>query len=125
MDHPDIASALVPIVALPAAVVASFIPMYYLGVSANIMSLGGIALAIGLLVDDAIVVLENIVRYVEQGMRPFEAAIRGATEISFTVISITVSLVAVVGEALIGANVVIEQLVIERRETRPVTTGED
>src|SRR4029450_7709867 len=59
------------------------------------VSVLAITLALGFVVDDAIVVLENIVRYVEEGMRPFEAAIRGATEIGFTVLSITCSLVAV------------------------------
>src|SRR5947207_13537240 len=59
-------SALIPIVALPIAVVASFIPMYYLGVTSNIMSLGGLALAIGVLADASIVMVENASRHVSQ-----------------------------------------------------------
>jgi HAE1 family hydrophobic/amphiphilic exporter-1 len=69
--------------------------MAMFGFSLDNVSLLALTLALGFVVDDAIVVLENIVRYVEQGMKPFDAAIRGATEISFTVLSITLSLVAV------------------------------
>ena len=65
-------SALVPILVLPIAVVASFIPMYFLGVTSNIMSLGGIALAIGVLVDASIVMVENAYRHVSEGDVPYE-----------------------------------------------------
>src|SRR5439155_26667359 len=65
-------SALIPILALPIAVVASFIPMYYLGVTSNIMSLGGLALAIGVLVDASIVMVENAYRHVSEEQIPYD-----------------------------------------------------
>ena len=85
----------IPALALPLSIIGTFAGMAMMGFSLDNVSLLALTLALGFVVDDAIVVLENIVRYVEQGMRPFEAAIRGANEIGFTVISITVSLVAV------------------------------
>ncbi len=85
----------IPALALPLSIIGTFAGMAVMGFSLDNVSLLALTLALGFVVDDAIVVLENIVRYVEQGMRPFEAAIRGANEIGFTVISITVSLVAV------------------------------
>jgi HAE1 family hydrophobic/amphiphilic exporter-1 len=85
----------IPAVALPLSIIGTFAGMAMLGFSLDNVSLLALTLALGFVVDDAIVVLENCVRYVEQGMKPFEAAIRGAREIGFTVLSITVSLVAV------------------------------
>ena len=69
--------------------------MYAMGLSLNNISLMGITIAVGLVVDDAIVVLENVMRHIEQGMAPRDAALRGAREVGFTVVSISVSLVAV------------------------------
>jgi HAE1 family hydrophobic/amphiphilic exporter-1 len=85
----------IPAVALPLSIIGTFAGMALFNFSLDNVSLLALTLALGFVVDDAIVVLENIVRYVEQGMKPFEAAIRGATEIGFTVLSITLSLVAV------------------------------
>jgi HAE1 family hydrophobic/amphiphilic exporter-1 len=85
----------IPALALPLSIIGTFAGMAMLGFSLDNVSLLALTLALGFVVDDAIVVLENIVRYVEQGMRPFDAAIKGASEIGFTVISITCSLVAV------------------------------
>ena len=85
----------IPAVALPLSIIGTFAGMAMLGFSLDNVSLLALTLALGFVVDDAIVVLENIVRYVEQGMKPFEAAIKGANEIGFTVLSITLSLVAV------------------------------
>src|SRR5439155_25478145 len=85
----------IPALALPLSIIGTFAGMAVLGFSLDNVSLLALTLALGFVVDDAIVVLENIVRYVEQGMRPFDAAIRGANEIGFTVLSITLSLVAV------------------------------
>jgi HAE1 family hydrophobic/amphiphilic exporter-1 len=85
----------IPALALPLSIIGTFAGMAMLGFSLDNVSLLALTLALGFVVDDAIVVLENVVRYVEQGMKPFEAAIKGATEIGFTVLSITVSLVAV------------------------------
>jgi len=88
-------SALIPSISLPVSLLGTFALMQALDLSLNNISLMGMTIAVGLVVDDAIVVLENVMRYVENGMRPFEAAMRGAKEVSFTVISISVSLVAV------------------------------
>ena len=88
-------ATIIPALALPLSIIGTFAGMAMFGFSLDNVSLLALTLALGFVVDDAIVVLENIVRYVEQGMRPFEAAIRGASEIGFTVVSITVSLVAV------------------------------
>ena len=85
----------IPAVALPLSIIGTFAGMSMLNFSLDNVSLLALTLALGFVVDDAIVVLENIVRYVEQGMKPFDAAIRGANEIGFTVMSITLSLVAV------------------------------
>ena len=85
----------IPAIALPLSIIGTFAGMALFNFSLDNVSLLALTLALGFVVDDAIVVLENIVRYVEQGMKPFEAAIRGATEIGFTVLSITLSLVAV------------------------------
>src|SRR5262245_5910061 len=85
----------IPALALPLSIIGTFAGMAMFGFSLDNVSLLALTLALGFVVDDAIVVLENIVRYVEQGMKPFEAAIKGANEIGFTVLSITLSLVAV------------------------------
>src|SRR5262245_56809587 len=85
----------IPALALPLSIIGTFAGMAMFGFSLDSVSLLALTLALGFVVDDAIVVLENIVRYVEQGMKPFEAAIKGANEIGFTVLSITISLVAV------------------------------
>jgi hydrophobic/amphiphilic exporter-1 (mainly G- bacteria), HAE1 family len=88
-------ATIIPALALPLSIIGTFAGMAAMGFSLDNVSLLALTLALGFVVDDAIVVLENIVRYVEQGMKPFEAAIRGANEIGFTVLSITLSLVAV------------------------------
>jgi hydrophobic/amphiphilic exporter-1 (mainly G- bacteria), HAE1 family len=85
----------IPAIALPLSIIGTFAGMALFNFSLDNVSLLALTLALGFVVDDAIVVLENIVRYVEQGMKPFDAAIRGANEIGFTVLSITLSLVAV------------------------------
>ena len=85
----------IPALALPLSIIGTFAGMAMMGFSLDNVSLLALTLALGFVVDDAIVVLENIVRYVEAGMKPFDAAIKGANEIGFTVLSITISLVAV------------------------------
>ncbi|MCX9155260.1 efflux RND transporter permease subunit [Niveibacterium sp. 24ML] len=89
------AATLIPSVTLPISLIGTLGLMYLLGYSLNNISLLGLTLAVGLVVDDAIVVLENIVRHLEDGLPPLEAAITGAREVSFTIISISLSLVAV------------------------------
>ena len=88
-------ATLIPTITLPISLMGTFGFMYFFGYSLNNISLLALTLAVGLVVDDAIVVLENIVRHIEMGKKPFEAALIGSREIGFTIISITLSLVAV------------------------------
>ncbi len=81
-------------IALPISIVGTFGVMYMLGFSVNNLSLMALTLAVGYVVDDAIVMLENIVRHVEKGEKPFDAAIKGSREIGFTIVSMTISLIA-------------------------------
>ncbi len=91
----NIRATLIPSLALPMSLVGTFAVMYLLGYSLDNLSLMALTLAVGFVVDDAIVVLENIVRHIERGESVMEAALKGSREISFTVISMTLSLVAV------------------------------
>jgi hydrophobe/amphiphile efflux-1 (HAE1) family protein len=88
-------ATVIPSVAVPLSLVGTFAVMYLLGYSLDNLSLMGLTLAVGLVVDDAIVMLENIYRYLEQGHDRVAAALKGAGEIGFTIVSITISLVAV------------------------------
>ncbi|HTV87461.1 MAG TPA: efflux RND transporter permease subunit [Stellaceae bacterium] len=88
-------ATVIPSIAVPLSLVATFAVMYVGGYSIDNISLMGLTICVGFVVDDAIVMIENIVRYIEQGMRPFDAALRGAGQIGFTIISITFSLIAV------------------------------
>ncbi|MBN8919593.1 MAG: efflux RND transporter permease subunit, partial [Rhizobiales bacterium] len=88
-------ATLIPSLAVPISLIGTCAAMYAFGFSINNMTLLALTLSIGFVVDDAIVMLENIVRHIENGMRPFEAALKGSKEIGFTIISITVSLIAV------------------------------
>jgi HAE1 family hydrophobic/amphiphilic exporter-1 len=90
-----IRATLIPALAVPISIVATYGGMAMMDFSINNISLMALTLCVGFVVDDAIVMLENIVRYIEGGMEPFEAAIKGSKEIGFTIISITCSLVAV------------------------------
>ncbi|CCG43102.1 efflux RND transporter permease subunit [Magnetospirillum molischianum] len=88
-------ATLIPAVALPLSLVGTFGVMSLAGFSLDNLSLMALTISAGFVVDDAIVMIENIVRYIEKGMKPFEAALAGAREIGFTIVSLTVSLVAV------------------------------
>jgi hydrophobe/amphiphile efflux-1 (HAE1) family protein len=88
-------ATLVPAVAIPVSIVATFAVLYWMGYSINILTMLALVLAIGVVVDDAIVVLENIYRHVEEGMPPMQAAFKAMEEIAFAVIAITVALVCV------------------------------
>jgi hydrophobe/amphiphile efflux-1 (HAE1) family protein len=88
-------ATLIPSVAVPLSLLATFGVMYAAGYSLDNISLMALTISVGFVVDDAIVMIENVVRYIEQGMRPFEAALKGAGQIGFTIISITFSLIAV------------------------------
>ncbi|MGA8957280.1 MAG: efflux RND transporter permease subunit [Pseudolabrys sp.] len=90
-----VSATIIPALAVPVSLVGTFAAMYAFGFSINNMTLLALTLSVGFVVDDAIVMLENIVRHVEGGMRPFEAALKGSREIGFTILSITFSLIAV------------------------------
>ncbi len=90
-----VSATVIPSVSLPISLIGAFFLLYFLGYSLDNISLLGITLAVGLVVDDAIVVLENIMRYVEEGMDPLKASLKGSKEVGFTIISISISLVAV------------------------------
>jgi multidrug efflux pump len=88
-------ATLIPLVTIPVSLVGAFALMLLFGFSINTLTLLALVLAVGLVVDDAIVMLENISRYVEQGMKPYEAALKGSREIAFAVIAMTITLAAV------------------------------
>src|SRR6202030_1599821 len=88
-------ATVIPAITVPLALMGSCAVIYLLGFSLDNLSLMALTIAVGFVVDDAIVVVENIYRHVEDGVEPFEAAVRGASEIGFTVISISMSLIAV------------------------------
>jgi HAE1 family hydrophobic/amphiphilic exporter-1 len=91
----NISATIIPSLALPMSIVGTFAAMYLLGYSLDNLSLMALTLTVGFVVDDAIVMLENIVRHMEMGKPPYQAAVEGAREIGFTIISMTISLAAV------------------------------
>ncbi len=91
----DWRTTVIPVIAIPISIIGTFFIMYVANFSINVLTLLGIVLSIGLVVDDAIVVLENIYKKIESGMTPLEAAVKGSKEIFFAVISTTVTLAAV------------------------------
>ncbi|QQT26899.1 efflux RND transporter permease subunit [Sphingobacterium spiritivorum] len=91
----DWRSTIIPVIAIPVSILSAFFIMYISGFSINVLTLLGLVLAIGLVVDDAIVVLENIYKKIEEGMPPVQAAFKGSKEIYFAVISTTITLAAV------------------------------
>ncbi|MEA2987389.1 MAG: hydrophobic/amphiphilic exporter (mainly bacteria), family, partial [Alphaproteobacteria bacterium] len=91
----SVSATMIPALAVPVSLVGTCAMMYVFNFSINNMTLLALTLSVGFVVDDAIVMLENIVRHVEGGMRPFEAALKGAKEIGFTIVAITFSLIAV------------------------------
>ncbi|MDP1895824.1 MAG: efflux RND transporter permease subunit [Hydrogenophaga sp.] len=88
-------ASIIPLVTIPVSLIGTFALMALFGFSINTLTLLALVLAIGLVVDDAIVVLENIYRHIEEGMKPFEAAIQGAREVGFAVVAMTLTLAAV------------------------------
>jgi HAE1 family hydrophobic/amphiphilic exporter-1 len=91
----SISATVIPALAVPVSLIGTCAMMYALGFSINNMTLLALTLSVGFVVDDAIVMLENIVRHIEGGMKPFEAALKGSREIGFTIVSITFALIAV------------------------------
>jgi multidrug efflux pump len=100
------AGTVIPSVAVPLSLVGTFGAMYLLGFSLNNLTLMALTISTGFVVDDAIVMIENISRYIEEGMPPLEAALRGSEQIGFTILSLTVSLIAVLIPLLFMGDVV-------------------
>src|SRR5271155_5789942 len=88
-------ATIIPSMAVPLSLLATLAVMYAVGYSLDNISLMALTISVGFIVDDAVVMIENIMRYIEQGMRPFDAALKGAGQIGFTIVSITFSLIAV------------------------------
>jgi multidrug efflux pump len=101
-----LAATIIPSVAVPLTLVGTFGVMYMLGYSLNNLTLMALTISTGFVVDDAIVMIENIARYIEQGEKPLDAALKGAEQIGFTILSLTVSLIAVLIPLLFMGDVV-------------------
>ncbi len=99
-------ATLIAAISVPLSLIGAFAAMWALGFSINNLTLMALTIASGFVVDDAIVVIENIARHIEDGMKPFDAALRGASEIGFTIISLTASLIAVLIPLLFMGDVV-------------------
>jgi multidrug efflux pump len=102
----NLAATIIPSVAVPLSLVGTFAVMFMLGYSVNNLTLMALTISTGFVVDDAIVMIENIVRYIEQGDKPLDAALKGAEQIGFTIISLTISLVAVLIPLLFMGDIV-------------------
>ena len=101
-----VAATIIPSVAVPLSLVGTFGVMYLLGYSLNNLTLMALTISTGFVVDDAIVMIENITRYIEEGVKPLEAALKGSEQIGFTIMSLTVSLIAVLIPLLFMGDVV-------------------
>ena len=101
-----LAATVIPSVAVPLSLVGTFGAMYLLGYSLNNLTLMALTISTGFVVDDAIVMIENITRYIEEGEKPLEAALKGSEQIGFTILSLTVSLIAVLIPLLFMGDVV-------------------
>ncbi|MBG0808396.1 multidrug efflux RND transporter permease subunit [Methylosinus sp. H3A] len=102
----NLPATLIPSLSAPLSLVGAFVAMYLMGFSLDNLSLMALTISTGFVVDDAIVVIENIARYIEAGMAPMQAALRGSAQIGFTIVSLTVSLVAVLIPLLFMGDVV-------------------
>jgi multidrug efflux pump len=102
----NIAATIIPSVAVPLSLIGTFAVMYMLGYSLNNLSLMALTISTGFVVDDAIVMIENIVRYIEEGDSPLEAALKGSEQIGFTIVSLTISLIAVLIPLLFMGDIV-------------------
>ena len=102
----NLRATLIPSVAVPLSIVGTFGVMYLLGYSLNNLTLMALTISTGFVVDDAIVMIENIDRYLEQGESPLQAALKGAGQIGFTIVSLTVSLIAVLIPLLFMGDIV-------------------
>ena len=102
----NVPSTIIPSVAVPLSLIATFGVMYLLGYSLNNLTLMALTISTGFVVDDAIVMIENITRYIEKGDKPLEAALKGSEQIGFTIVSLTVSLIAVLIPLLFMGDIV-------------------
>jgi len=102
----NLAATVIPSVAVPLSLVGTFGVMYMLGYSLNNLSLMALTISTGFVVDDAIVMIENITRYIEEGESPMEAALKGSAQIGFTIVSLTISLIAVLIPLLFMGDIV-------------------
>jgi multidrug efflux pump len=102
----SLAATIIPSVAVPLSLVGTFAVMYLLGYSLNNLTLMALTISTGFVVDDAIVMIENIIRYIEEGEKPLAAALKGAEQIGFTIVSLTVSLIAVLIPLLFMGDIV-------------------
>jgi multidrug efflux pump len=102
----NLRATFIPVVAVSVSLVATFGAMYLIGYSIDNLSLMALTVATGFVVDDAIVVLENVTRYIEEGLSPLEAALKGANEVGFTVLSMSISLIAVFIPILLMGGIV-------------------
>ena len=102
----NLAATVIPSVAVPLSLIGTFGVMYLLGYSLNNLTLMALTISTGFVVDDAIVMIENIARYIEEGERPLEAALKGSAQIGFTIVSLTISLIAVLIPLLFMGDIV-------------------
>ncbi len=102
----NLSATIIPSVAVPLSLIGTFAVMYMLGYSLNNLTLMALTISTGFVVDDAIVMIENIARYIEEGESPLEAALRGSEEIGFTIVSLSVSLIAVLIPLLFMGDIV-------------------
>ena len=102
----NLSATVIPSVAVPLSLVGTFGVMYLLGYSLNNLTLMALTISTGFVVDDAIVMIENIERFLEEGESPLEAALKGAGQIGFTIVSLTVSLIAVLIPLLFMGDIV-------------------
>ena len=102
----NLSATIIPSVAVPLSLVGTFAVMYLLGYSLNNLTLMALTISTGFVVDDAIVMIENIIRYIEEGETPLEAALKGSEQIGFTIVSLSVSLIAVLIPLLFMGDIV-------------------
>ena len=102
----NLRATLIPVVAVSVSLIATFAVMYLMGYSLDNLSLMALTVVTGFVVDDAIVVLENITRYIDDGLSPLEASLKGANEVGFTVLSMSISLIAVFIPILLMGGIV-------------------
>jgi multidrug efflux pump len=102
----NVAATIIPAVAVPLSLVGTFAVMYVLGYSLNNLTLMALTISTGFVVDDAIVMIENIIRYIEEGDAPLEAALKGSAQIGFTIVSLSISLIAVLIPLLFMGDIV-------------------